>query len=256
MRALYFTILLSVIIGCEPTSKLPERVFLSSADENPNYDEIQYDSLLQLDKNGLPKELVNYIPLDLVHGMGFRFVKYLHPFENVDFENIPSYKIKYYREIYADTFLVKFLSKSLFSNKEPVLSDHYLGQEMYRLIWTPSFHDEVIIRISLENKKCHLIAYQICFDTLKVNKIEKELNERDFREFQELIIKTNYWAHEPYSGDIGLDGSFWTIEAHTKEQYGLLTRWSPQLIKEDEYALRVLGQWMLQKAGLDHLYIY
>jgi hypothetical protein len=258
MKVSIAIVILSLLVGCETRSKLPERIFLSSAEHSPHYFEFAYDSVLELDENGYPKERVNYIPLVYTQGLGPRFGEALPPFENeTNPANIPTHKIKFYREILADTFLVEQVSNSLYANQEPVLSDHYLGKEMYRLVWTPSFHDEVIIRIILEDNKCQLIAYQISIDTpLETKKIEKELSKKEFYEFQELIVQTNYWAHEPYSSNMGDDGSRWTIEAHTKNQYGLLTRWAPQLILEDEYTLRLLGQWMIQKAELDHLFIY
>lgn len=75
-----------------------------------------------------------------------------------------------------DSFTLNWFSSALYSAKEPILYNYYLGHDIYRFLWLRSFHRPVVISIHKANNKIWLIT--------------KELNKQpNFMDFQP-VIKT------------------------------------------------------------------
>lgn len=97
-----------------------------------------------------------------------------------------------------DTFMLNWFSSALYSAKEPILYNYYLGHDIYRFLWLRSFHRPAII--SLHN------------DGAKVWLTTKELNKQP--EFLDEYTPINFVAPKLLT-----DGEYDTTEVvKTKKQ--------------------------------------
>ena len=72
----------------------------------------------------------------------------------------------------------------------------------------------------------------------------KKLSISDWKKFEEILSVFSFWSAMPYSREVGLDGSEWTIEGHLKYKYWFVNRWSPQ----DNF--KKVGEYLIKKSGL------
>jgi len=187
------------------------------------------------------------------------------------------------------TFKLNWFSSALYSAKEPILYNYYLGHDIYRFLWLRSFHRPVVFTFHRDGNKIWLTTKklnkqpefydlgEIEFippkflpngkpDTTQVRYKEKplrkiirkadrkadiilnetkKLSEKDWTEFETLLINYSFWTSKPYIEEFGLDGSEWTIEGHLKDKYWVVNRWSPN----DN--LRKIGEYLIKKSGLN-----
>jgi hypothetical protein len=178
-----------------------------------------------------------------------------------------------------NTFMLDWFSSALYAAKEPVLYNYYLGHDIYRFLWLRSFHRPVIISLHKNKDQVWLIAkvlnkqpdfldevaLYVKFvapdsanrdehpkeiikkaDRKATIVIDKEipLTKKDWKEFEGLLNKCSFWKSQPFIERIGIDGSEWTIEAHLRNRYWFVNRWSP----EDD--LRKAGEFLIRKSEL------
>jgi len=162
-----------------------------------------------------------------------------------------------------DTMMNEYFSYSLYKFNEPVLSNYYLGQDMYRFLWLRSFHRPVIITLTKNNDSVKLITKEFdgrthyfesrhCLncDTSNLDDPKLMLNEtteltmKEWEEFESLLIQSNFWNIVPFEKNIGNDGAEWAIEAHLKDKYWFVSRWSPKDRFTD------CGKYLIKLSGL------
>jgi len=167
------------------------------------------------------------------------------------------------KQINFDTMINEWHSYSLFKFKEPVLSNYYLGYDMYRFLWLRSFHRPIIITLSKKenvvtlttkafNEYAHYFELKRCMncDTMGLKDPKmilnetKELSLAEWENFEHLLTKCNFWSMQPYKEDRGYDGAEWDIEAHLQDKYWFVTRWSPR----DNFA--ECGKYLIKLSGL------
>ncbi|MBL0745894.1 hypothetical protein [Chryseolinea lacunae] len=79
---------------------------------------------------------------------------------------------------------------------------------------------------------------------LKVNQT-KVLSMSEWNEFESRLRRAGYWTMAPTQDVLGLDGSEWIIEAHFRNKYHVVDRWSP----EDRY--KEAGVYLIKLSGLN-----
>lgn len=185
-------------------------------------------------------------------------------------------------KIDIDIFKQNWYSSALYSAKEPILYNFYLGHDIYRFLWLRSFHRPVVISIHKHKDKVWLILKELnkqpefldeytsvkfvapdndttLVENTKDQKFEivkkadrkahiilnrtVKLTENEWTEFEMLLSKCSFWDSRPTIEIYGLDGSEWIIEAHLKNNYGVMNRWSP----DDNF--RKVGEYLIIKSG-------
>jgi hypothetical protein len=72
----------------------------------------------------------------------------------------------------------------------------------------------------------------------------KQLSKQEWEEFEYLLNSFSFWMAQPCEESDGLDGSEWTIEAHLKNRYWFVSRWSPK------NNFRKAGEYLINKSGI------
>ncbi len=251
-------LLIFIVTNIVVFAQAPKREIVSPDDRYYFFKNYRNDSSLNLGENGIPIEFVSYFDYnDFVdfEPIGQLFVDpQYHNKKNIN--SIPKDMIHIYYKRSADTFRVKYLSELLYKLKEPVLSNSYMGIETYRFIWTPSFHDYYIIRLKRLEESSELIIKKYNTHTGKIEQSSKVITGKEFEEFKQLLVNSNYWIMKSYEWTMGNDGATWTIEAHVSNGYKVLCRWAPGLFYEDDLILRQLGTWLIEKSEIDVTEIY
>lgn len=178
----------------------------------------------------------------------------------------------------------KWYSANLRVAKEPILYNTYLGYDSYRFTWLRSFDEPVVITINKKSgeywmtikklskpfvqyqeivkfvlpsklseaeKRAILEDHDLMMDSLRLLPkivIDKriEIKKENWDSFLRKLKECDYWdlpRSDPKRP--GLDGSNWIIEAHLKDRYWVVERWSPK----DKF--RDCGQYLLRVSGLD-----
>lgn len=60
-----------------------------------------------------------------------------------------------------DTFMLNWFSSALYSAKEPILYNYYLGHDIYRFLWLRSFHRPVVISLHKDGIKVWLTTKEL-----------------------------------------------------------------------------------------------
>jgi len=155
-----------------------------------------------------------------------------------------------------DTFKLTWYSTSLFPTKQPVLYNYYLGHDIYRLTVLRSFNPPLVFTLHKDGKNVWLqtikldripqfipmrilsnfppkpddrdsIIYPDRHANIEQNS-RKNLTIESWNNLEACLSKIKYWQMSPSNDDFGLDGSRWILEAHTKERYWMVERWSPK----------------------------
>jgi hypothetical protein len=198
----------------------------------------------------------------------FCSIKTLEPFNNSD--SIGEYEQRSY-------------SSTLFSFKEPVLYNYYLGEERYRFLWLRSFHLPMVFILSNKNGKVALrikkldqtpqfedekygLPWPGVEDDFKGKTLEKigdsilvvkadrkakiifdttiNLRTKDLEKFSSLLAQNAFWTTPVYKQNDAMDGATWIMEAHLENCYRYIIRQSPD--KE----IREAGEYLIKLSGL------
>jgi len=60
-----------------------------------------------------------------------------------------------------DTFMMNWFSSALYSAKEPILYNYYLGHDIYRFLWLRSFHRPVVFSFHKDGNKVWLTTKEL-----------------------------------------------------------------------------------------------
>jgi len=151
---------------------------------------------------------------------------------NVFYFPMPCFESERY--IGADTFVNRWYSKMLFALKEPLLYNKNRNNIVFRFTMLRTFHNPIALRIERENNKFKLNwkksngagGYEP--GILCLNK-EKDITEKEWRKFIELINKSEFWNLPSVEKERGvLDGSEWILEGSSDEYYHVVSRCTPR----------------------------
>jgi hypothetical protein len=134
---------------------------------------------------------------------------------------------------WLDTFTDTWYSKMLFALQEPLLYNKTDNKISFRFTWLRTFHNPIAIRI--ENNNHHYKLYWKKSSgaggykpgKLTLNK-SKEISEKEWNKFIELVNKANFWDLPTDNNSGGLDGSEWILEGTSNEYYHFAFFWSPR----------------------------
>jgi len=175
-------------------------------------------------------------------------------------------------KVEMEDFMNDWYSCNLHCFKEPILSNYYLGHDIYRFLWLRSFDRPVIFSLNKDENKVWL-TIKILNKHPQVNEVKyfvpdlehkyiidsvvkadrqailvydetKYLTIKEWQEFEELLNNSLFWKSKPYQFSIQIDGSDWTIESHLKNQYWFVNKNSPN----DSF--KAAGVYLINKSGL------
>ena len=152
-------------------------------------------------------------------------------------------------ETYLDSFHVKYFSQVLHKTAEPILTNNYLGKEIYRLTLLRSFDPDLVIRIEKSNDGIILVekthfqfkssvedsVYQdgdmpihcihVVIDSIRVTKSSKKLSTEIWNRFEN-VVRNNKFHLMPtkVKMDFGPDGDIWLLEKHSRFGYYFVKR--------------------------------
>jgi hypothetical protein len=159
-KYLLIFILLLILDSCIPRSEKSNFI---------NFDpsSIKCTSSIKCNSEGLPLDsTVMYFPLQLFHDTipcisdGDRIIRSYYYKNKEEYSknfNVDIKTLKDTFEIAEDTFGLKLRSFTLFKMHEPILYNHYLKREMYRLISLRAFNRPLLVR--LERNKDSITLY-------------------------------------------------------------------------------------------------
>ena len=132
-----------------------------------------------------------------------------------------------------DDFVMEWYSKHLFSMKEPLLFNRKTKKQIYRFTWLRTFDKPVAIKIE-KDKNQYTLFWKMLSGAggykpgeLIVEK-SKELSEKEWLNFIELVEKADFWNMELGRSSIGFDGSEWILEAVNPTDYKVVSVWTPR----------------------------
>jgi hypothetical protein len=175
-----------------------------------------------------------------------------------------------------DSSMQRWYGEILWTAKEPVLYNRYLGHDIYRFTWIRSFHLPVVISLHRDGRdvwlNCEILNRTVdTFNTRKVywpagskSKKHNYLTTWDYKEhlqaykyynsrklsiddwdrFVELVRESNFNNLSPTKASDGEDGSEWIIEEHSKYRYWFVSRWIPK----DKFSW--LGRRLIRLSGI------
>lgn len=121
---------------------------------------VAFERTIKCDRKGYPHDsTVLYFPSHLFHDTipcfsdvnGIHRLDYFNKKEYSERFNVDIQTLKDTFEVIEDTFMLKLRSYTLFKMDEPILYDHYLKSEIYRLIPMRSFNKPLVIRIEKQH---------------------------------------------------------------------------------------------------------
>ncbi len=138
----------------------------------------------------------------------------------------------------------QYLSDPLWTLKEPVLSNYYIGHDMYRFTRLPSlvnYNEAITIHRMGDSVWLHVAEVIYAYEPPKgINKWfekypdkgswgwkerTKKLSLVHWNYFMELLRDQAFWQMSTHGSAMGCDGEDWILEAHTKEKYHAVVRW-------------------------------
>jgi len=192
----------------------------------------------------------------------------------------------------VDSFVQNWYSSALYSFKEPILSQSFVGHSIYRFLWLRSFHRPVVFTLLQSDGQVWLntkmLDMQPSFHDDRIGGIPKEeqqeyikegysidkknpdlmvkiadrkaniiynknisLSDNEWNEFEQLLVKANFWSLSTNIDDGSTDGAQWVIEGHLKNKYHVVNYHSPG---NHEYAKA--GRFLIKLSGLQEEKIY
>jgi hypothetical protein len=123
----------------------------------------------------------------------------------------------------ADSFVQNWYSSALYSFKEPLLSQNFLGHEIYRFLWLRSFHRPVVFALHQSEGQVWLntkmLDKQPNFDVDRIKGVPKEGQEEyikegyfvDKKEPDLLVRNADRKANIVYNTSISLSEQKWYV---------------------------------------------
>ena len=219
--------------------------------------------------------------------------------QSVDTLNLPEDSLSFYfpANIFSDrpssdSFVQNWYSSALYSFKEPVLSQSFIGHNIYRFLWLRSFHRPVVFTLRQKDNQVWLTTkildkqpmfhddrfganvsilpkeeqqeyidkgYSINKKTPDHLVFEKKadrkaniiynkqifLSVNEWNEFEQFLLKANFWTLPTNIDDGSTDGAQWVLEGHLKDKYHVVNYHSPG---NNEYAKA--GLFLIKLSGL------
>jgi hypothetical protein len=210
------------------------------------------------DMNGNPtnKESFYFDPVDFRDTFPIPTLVVESPYDTIDDINkVPKDKIKEEFEIKTDSSSLKWFSRVLAENQEPILSNYYLGKDIYRLTWLRSFHQGVVIKIIKYRNEYTIETKWLKWTDRKAHTSTKRITADIITELQDVLKKYDFFSTESYNWEFpGDDGSEWILEVHTVDKYHFLNKWSPDLGRSN--GLREIGEYIIKNSDAKDEEIY
>jgi hypothetical protein len=154
-------------------------------------------------------------------------------------------------ETYLDSAHIKYFSEVLFKVREPVLTNNYLGKEIYRVTLLRSFDPDIVVRIEKSNDGISLFektyfqyrrsvedsviqskdsmppvhCIHTVIDSTKITQSAKKISKKDWIRFEEMTRNKKFESMPTtVKMDFGPDGDIWLLEKHSKQGYYLVKR--------------------------------
>ncbi|MEO8146223.1 MAG: hypothetical protein ABI723_01235 [Bacteroidia bacterium] len=170
-----------------------------------------------------------------------------------------------------DSIRDEMYSRILYSSKELIYYNYYLGHDVYRFLWIRALDVPVIFSIHnkngnvwlevkiprsvteedgksksyyYESKDSSLVKYgAINTSDFALNQ-KRNLSIKEWNTFETLLKETDFLNIPSYNIVDGFDGSSWIIEAHLKDNYKVVERWNP------ENDFKKCGEYLITLSGL------
>lgn len=153
-----------------------------------------------------------------------------------------------WRDILADDLLSRA--------KEPAFVGQ-AGVEQYRLIYSPTFDNPLIMRVTKAGQRISLRVVQFSgaggYDPGRI-RVDKTivLTPKDWQRITTLAEASRFWTMPTNDNGGGDDGSTWVFEGSRPDAQHLVSRWTPTYrTKERELERFVLfGRYLMTLSGL------
>ena len=177
------------------------------------------------------------------------------PYDTIDLIKVPKDKIKKDFKIKTDSLSLEWFSEVLADNQEPVLSNYYLGKDIYRLTWLRTFDQSIVIKIIKDKNKYSIETKRLNWNDRKYSTSTKGITVDIVSELDDMLEKFNFFKTESYNWDApGFDGSEWILEVHLSDRYHFINKWSPDLGKSN--GLREIGEYIIKSSDAKDEEIY
>lgn len=128
-----------------------------------------------------------------------------------------NYSINLLKELKNITNKLNGYSDELKWLNEPNFINEY-NKQAYRFIWSRSFKMPIVIRMERKNKNITISWKQSYHDETTDTYdpgtlFQKDISWRQWRKFERLLAKINYWSMYAMDKSDIMDGSHWTLEA-------------------------------------------
>ena len=137
--------------------------------------------------------------------------------------------------LYSD-FQTKWYSKHLFAMKEPSLwkASKESDLESYRFLWLRSFHQPVVVRLTIGKEGTGLLVAKITNGAggyrpgVMIKNQEISISREEVSKFLKELNEMKFWNLSFKDEKIGMDGARWVIEGIKDKKYHVVDRWSPK----------------------------
>jgi hypothetical protein len=177
------------------------------------------------------------------------------PYDTIDLIKVPKDKIKKEFIIKIDSLSLERFSKILSDNKEPVLSNYYLGKDIYRLTWHRTFHQTIVIKIINDKDECFIETKRLNWIDKKYSVSTKRTTVAKVSELHDMLETFNFYETKSYDWEnLGFDGSKWILEVHLADRYHFISKWSPDFGHSN--GLREIGEYIIRNSDAKEEEIY
>jgi hypothetical protein len=186
-------------------------------------------------KNGNPE--INMISEDSLNYLKKLYIDSFAygPKSHLNFKYLTDYYFDHSISVYdCDTIDKIVISSFLFALDEKSLQKRKVNENdtIYRLLWTPSFHNPLVIKVKKENNK-HYLFGKISdgksgyYTGLTKTEIKKEIPDSIWIKLNNYLSHCNFWNMKSRVEDDGFDGAGWFFEVKMKNRYHYIYRRSP-----------------------------